>query len=227
MAGTAGFLVNAYHYILESHTSPEILEYDPEGLLHHLIGDQLSDAQWTFIRSDKALRGFDSDSGMTMLRIGSMNLMLHGIDSPQFFYNDTLSKAFDQERLAELKTQAALLKAERLGLHAEINRLTFEQAIAPEGDGPIATELTAAQAQLAELVARWVLLQTEIERLSRQFWVSKAQVKANKFDLSISRYRVVEHDEEYHEKPQVTIGRMIRLEKAISDEIHQLWESLK
>ena len=45
-----------------------------------------------------ALRGFDNDSGMTMLRIGSMNLMLHGIESPQFFYKDTLSKTFDQER---------------------------------------------------------------------------------------------------------------------------------
>jgi hypothetical protein len=31
-AGTGGFLANAYQYILESHTSPEILEYDAEGI---------------------------------------------------------------------------------------------------------------------------------------------------------------------------------------------------
>jgi hypothetical protein len=31
-AGTGGFLVNAYQYILESYTSPEILEYDAEGI---------------------------------------------------------------------------------------------------------------------------------------------------------------------------------------------------
>ena len=46
----------------------------------------------------KALPGYDNDSGMTMLRIGSMNLMLHGIESPRFFYTDTLSKAFNEER---------------------------------------------------------------------------------------------------------------------------------
>ena len=35
---------------------------------------------------------------MTMLRIGSMNLMLHGIAAPNFRYTDTLSKAFTEER---------------------------------------------------------------------------------------------------------------------------------
>ena len=39
--GTGGFLVNAHQYILEKHTSAGILEYDAEGLPHHLIGDQL------------------------------------------------------------------------------------------------------------------------------------------------------------------------------------------
>jgi len=35
---------------------------------------------------------------MTMLRIGSMNLMLHGIAQPRFFYMDTLSKAFNETK---------------------------------------------------------------------------------------------------------------------------------
>ena len=35
---------------------------------------------------------------MTMLRIGSMNLMLHGIAPPNFRYTDTLSKAFTEEK---------------------------------------------------------------------------------------------------------------------------------
>ena len=34
---------------------------------------------------------------MTMLRIGSMNLMLHGLTAPRFHYTDTLSKAFTEE----------------------------------------------------------------------------------------------------------------------------------
>ncbi len=380
--GTAGFLVNAYQYVLEKATSPNILEYDEEGLPHHLVGDLLSDRQREFTKSEKFLRGFDNDSGMTMLRIGSMNLMLHGIEAPQFFYTDTLSKAFTaerdfdvvlmnppfkgavdkndlhdslqaagttktellfihlilraldmggrcaviapdgvlfgssnahvalrkkiieenrldgvismpsgvfkpyagvstavllftrgaktgdiwfydmahdgfslddkrlpaaendipdvllcwqkrgeqafwqvrQERLSELKAQAAPLKIERLSLHAEINRLTFARAIAPEGDGATETELAAAQARLAELDARIAPLQAEIDQLSRQFWVSKDQVKANKYDLSASRYRQVEADDAYHEKPPITLERLARLEQVMLDEIGELCE---
>ena len=48
-------------------------------------------------------------------------------------------------------------------------------------------------------------LQTEINQLTRQFWVTKEQVKANKYDLSASRYRQVEQDEEYYEEPKVTL----------------------
>jgi len=35
---------------------------------------------------------------MTMLRIGSMNLMLHGLNQPRFHYADTLSKDFKERR---------------------------------------------------------------------------------------------------------------------------------
>src|SRR5205085_2662222 len=38
------------------------------------------------------------------------------------------------QRLAELKAQAAPLKAKRLEIQKEINRLTFEHAIAPADD---------------------------------------------------------------------------------------------
>jgi len=41
-AGTCGFLVNAYQYILETHTSPDILQYDEQGWPHNLIGDSLT-----------------------------------------------------------------------------------------------------------------------------------------------------------------------------------------
>ena len=37
-----------------------------------------------------------------MLRIGSMNMMLHGLTSPRFHYADTLSKAFTEERLYDI-----------------------------------------------------------------------------------------------------------------------------
>ncbi len=377
-AGTCGFLVNAYQHILERHTPPETLTYDEEGWPHHLTGELLSDEQRRFLQ-EEALRGYDNDSGMTMLRIGSMNLMLHGIQSPRFFYTDTLSKAFAEAgeydvilmnppfkgavdaadvsdslpgdtrksellfvhlilraldmggrgavivpdgvlfgssrahvelrkklieenrldgvvsmpggvfkpyagvstavllftrgaateriwfydmahdgfslddkrqptpdndipdvldcwrnrhnadfqaarhlRLAELQAQAAPLKAERLTLHAEINRLTFESAIAADGDGETRAALDAAQAELVARDARIAPLQAEIDQLSRQFWVTKQQVKSNKYDLSASRYRQVEQDDAYYEKPQVTLERLLELERVIVEEIQEL-----
>jgi type I restriction enzyme M protein len=100
-AGTCGFLVNAFQYILEQNTSQELLKYDDEGMPHNLIGDLLDEKSENFLQSD-GFSGFDSDSGMTMLRIGSMNLILHGIKSPRFFYQDTLSKAYQEERLYDV-----------------------------------------------------------------------------------------------------------------------------
>ncbi|HEY9301911.1 MAG TPA: N-6 DNA methylase, partial [Phormidium sp.] len=37
-----------------------------------------------------------------VLRIGSMNLMLHGIEHPRFFYMDTLSKEFTDKKSYDL-----------------------------------------------------------------------------------------------------------------------------
>src|SRR6266404_2088505 len=100
-AGTCGFLVGAYQHVLETNTRPDNLTYDEDGYPHHLIGDQLSADEHKFLQI-KALTGYDNDSGMTMLRIGCMNLMLHGIDSPNFRYADALSKGFDEERLYDV-----------------------------------------------------------------------------------------------------------------------------
>jgi len=58
--------------------------------------------------------------------------------------------------------------------------------------------------------------------LTRQFWVAKAQVVANKYDLSASRYRQVDADAVYHEKPSVTLERLARLESVMMSEIEEL-----
>jgi type I restriction enzyme M protein len=43
-------------------------------------------------------------------------------------------------------------------------------------------------------------------------------VKANKYDLSASRYRQIEQDEGFYEQPLVTLDRLRQLEKvAIGD----------
>lgn len=141
--------------------------------------------------------------------------------------NDAQFKSRRAQRLAELKEQVAPLKAERLTLEKEINRLTFEHAIAPADDEPTRLALEADQQKLARLNEQIVPLQQEINQLSRQFWVTKEQAKANKYDLSASRYRQLEQDEIFYEEPQVTMERLLKLERVMSEEVEALQVMLR
>jgi type I restriction enzyme M protein len=376
-AGTCGFLVNAWQHLLETHTDPRDLSFDEEGWPHGLTGAKLRPEDWKFAQT-KGYTGFDSDSGMTMLRIGSMNLMLHGLTSPQFHYADTLSKSFNEERvydvvlanppfkgaidaadvnpslptkakkteilflhlflrllemggraavivpdgvlfgssnahveirkkliednrldavvsmpsgvfrpyagvstavllftkgaateriwfydmehegfslddkrqrvpendipdlltcwqhrhdlefqkkrdarLTKLQKQIAPLKTDRLQHQAIIHRLKFEEVIAKDSD-KARTVCEKAESELAELQARITPLQSEINQLTRQFWVAKAQVVAEKYDLSASRYRQIEQDEVFYEKTAVTLERMRQLEQAAETDVAEL-----
>ncbi|WP_427163009.1 N-6 DNA methylase [Aliinostoc sp. HNIBRCY26] len=369
-AGTCGFLVNAYQYILEKHTSPEIL-YDDQGN-KHLVGDLLTPEEQEFLQTE-AFTAYDNDSGMTMLRIGLMNLMLHGIEYPRFFYMDTLSKKFDDEqsldvvlmnppvkgavdagevhpklagkskksellflhlilrvldmgsrcavivpdgvlfgsskahveirrkmieenrldgvvsmpagvfkpyakgftsvllftrggtteriwfydmehdgfslddkrqpvaandipdilncwknrsntdfnkqrdeRLALLKEQILPLKLEWMQLHKEINRLSVENVIALTHDNSSYFALESNKQRLVKLDELMTPLQSEINQLNHHFWVNKAQVKANKYDLSASRYRQIENDVSFYDFPHVTLERLLNLQEVIT-----------
>jgi hypothetical protein len=75
--------------------------------------------------------------------------------------------------------------------------------------------LESDRQRLAQLHEQMAPLQAEINQLNRQFWVTKAQVKANKYDLSASRYRQIEQDEPFYESPRVTMERLLKLEFAL------------
>lgn len=381
-AGTAGFLVNAYQHILARNTSPESLTTDVEGETHGADGSLLANEQREFLQT-KAFRGYDNDSGMTMLRIGSMNLMLHGLQHPRLFHTDTLGKSFDEPdeydiilmnppfkgavdkndinswlpddttksellfvhqivrvldsggraavivpdgvlfgssnahqnlrkklvennrldgvvsmpsgvfkpyagvstavllftkggttdriwfydmaydgyslddkrtptpgqndipdilacweqrhdatfnntraaTLAEKRAQIAPLHARRLELEREIDRLRYETALRP-GDAASRAALAAAQRALAELRAELDPLRAEIAQLAQLFWVTKAQVAANKYDLSASRYHTPEREAVYDAEPRVTIQRIRTLERAIAEGMTRIEEML-
>ena len=79
-SGTCGFLVTAGEYLRKHH--PEILrDSHLKEHFHH-----------------KMFHGFDFDN--TMLRIGSMNMLLHGVENPDIRYQDSLAQdhAGDEER---------------------------------------------------------------------------------------------------------------------------------
>jgi type I restriction enzyme M protein len=379
-AGTCGFLVNAYQYILEQNTSKDVLQYDAEGMPHNLTGDLMDEKSEKFLQGD-AITGFDSDSGMTMLRIGSMNLMLHGLSHPNFRYADTLSKGYTEQRrynvvlanppfkgavdattmgddlpatikktellfihlflrmldfggrcaaivpdgvlfgssnahvstrrklidengleavismpsgvfkpyagvstailiftkaattsriwfydmsadgfslddkrqatdandipdiiecwkrhkanddafyalrtqrLIELKELVAPMKTRRLELQRDINRLTFESVIAPPEDETARITLETEEQLLAELEEQITPIQKEIDQLGNQFWVTKAEVTENKYDLSASRYRKIDPDETFYEEPDVTLERLMKLEEITKEETENL-----
>lgn len=91
--GTAGFLVGAYQHILEKNTSDELIIYDNEGIPHNFIGDKLTLKDWHFL-THYQFYGYDFDT--TMVRIGAMNMILHGINEPNLENTDTLSKRYHQ-----------------------------------------------------------------------------------------------------------------------------------
>lgn len=375
-AGTCGFLVNAYQHILERHTQKDVLKYDEEGWPHFLVGDKLSKEEHKFLQS-KAFTGYDSDSGMTMLRIGCMNLILHGIDEPNFRWKDTLSKAYSEERsydvvlanppfkgaidsldvnptlptkvkkteilflhlfvrllenggrgavivpdgvlfgsskahveirrklieenrldavismpsgvfrpyagvstavlvftkgattdkiwfydmqhdgfslddkrekvsendipdllecwdrrsetkfmqkrtdrLEKLKQQVAPLKKEQLKHQQIIHRLKFEEVIASEKDSDKARKTREkAEGELANLQLKISPLQQEINQLGRQFWITKENVKNKNYDLSVSRYRQMEYEEVFFEKPEMTLRRLQQIDIASTKKI--------
>lgn len=84
--GTAGFLVGAMEYLTEFYTSAA-------GRKAGDLGDLLEPYRAHI--QNGMFHGFDFDA--TMLRIASMNLMLHGVDNPDIHYQDTLSNSFPEK----------------------------------------------------------------------------------------------------------------------------------
>jgi len=94
--GTAGFLVNAYQHILKSNTSPDILQFEADGTPLYAVGDKLTAEQHERLRSNH-FYGYDFDR--TMVRLGWMNMIQHGMIEPQVNYADALGSRFNNELL--------------------------------------------------------------------------------------------------------------------------------
>ena len=124
-------------------------------------------------------------------------------------------------RLNELTRQITPLKADRLKHHEIIHRLKFEEVVADDPETARAAR-EKAELELAELQARIAPLQSEINQLGRQFWVEKKAIVANKYDLSASRYREVEQEDDFLENPNVTLQRLSTLGEHTQQTLAQL-----
>ena len=96
MCGTAGFLVAALNHILQKNSSASGQITDD-----YYAGDLLSDADRKFMQKEM-FYGFDFDA--SMLRVASMNMMLHGIENPNIFYQDAFSQNFYERNPKQAKS---------------------------------------------------------------------------------------------------------------------------
>lgn len=93
--GTGGFLLGAYQYILSDmvrQKDPGKLVRDRDGFERGALSSVLTPELKTVL--DESLYGYDID--ITMVRLGLMNLMMHGIDQPHIDFKDSLSKSFSE-----------------------------------------------------------------------------------------------------------------------------------
>jgi len=299
--GTGGFLLGAYQHIITAHTGKEYRQTDENGLTRGLLGDKLTnDKQWQHLK-EKTFYGYDMDE--SMVRIGLMNLMMHGISSPNIEQRDTLSKRYNEDGLYDVIMANPPFKGsidkgdinESLSLNTTktellfINRIINSLKIGGRGgmivpDGvlfgssnahkqarkmllndcelqgivsmpsgvfkPYAGVSTAilifvkggdtekvwfydmqsdgfslddkrtktnGGGDLPDIVAKWKgrKKQTENNRGSQFFWVSKKEIEDADFDLSINRYKEIEYEEVQYEDPKVILGKIEALEKEI------------
>lgn len=309
--GTGGFLLGAYQHILTQHTSDPHKQTDQNGIVRGLIGDKLTDErQWKHLK-EKTFFGFDMDE--TMVRIGLMNLMMHGISHPNIQQKDTLSKKYNEDNFYDVimanppfkgsidqgdineSFKLPTTKTELLFINRIINSLRIggrAGVIVPDGvlfgssnahkmarqmllndcelqgiismpSGvfkPYAGVSTAVLIfvkggttekvwfydmdadgyslddkrdkieanDIPDIVTKWKHRKemTENDRKSKFFWVNKAEIEKNDFDLSINRYKEVEYEKVEYEKPEVILAKIEKLEEEIVAGIRELKANL-
>lgn len=294
-SGTAGFLVAASEYVRDQHPSV------------------LTDAVQRKHFHTSMFHGYDFDN--TMLRIASMNMLMHGIESPDILYRDSLSEGVsedaekytlilanppfagsldyeatskDLQRVVKTKKTELLFVALFLKLlkpggraavivpdgvlfgssnaHKELRRtlvedqkldgivklpsgvfkpysgvstaiLLFTKTDSGGTDQVWFYDVTAdgfslddkrnpfEANDLPDVLSRWAeRADTEIERArtEQSFCVSKEDIVAQGYDLSINRYREIVHNEVEHRPLQEVIAEIENLEGEITAGLAEL-----
>ena len=306
--GTGGFLLGAYQYILSDlvrKKDASKLVTDEDGFERAAISAILTQEVKQIL--DQSFSGYDIDT--TMVRLGMMNLMMHGIDEPLIDYKDTLSKSFNEnsqydvimanppftgnidkgdinETLQLPTTKTELLFVERIfhmlkmgGTAAVIvpqgvlfgsgkafktlrqtliEKAELKAVIAmPSGVfKPYAGVATAillftkggetnnvwfygmendgyslddkrnkiANSDLQDIVPSYKARKPEKvnDRKAKYFFVPKAEIEENGYDLSFSKYKEEVYEEVVYEKPDVIIGKLESIESEIGKRLTEL-----
>lgn len=91
--GTAGFLLAAYEHIATANSSEVEEKTLANGQKYNFgHGDKLSPEQWKYLEHE-TFYGFDTDP--TMVRIATMNMLLHGLNDAQIIRRDSVAGGAD------------------------------------------------------------------------------------------------------------------------------------
>lgn len=110
-SGSSGFLVGAYQYILKENSNDVVLDEDNQ-LEKGLDGKKLTVIKKKRL-NENTFYGFDIDA--TMVRIGMMNMMMHGIEKPHIINLNTISAEYEDYYFKAQKksfTKSQILKGE-------------------------------------------------------------------------------------------------------------------
>lgn len=318
-SGTCGFLIGASQYLLKN---------NPNILVNEKSRDHFNNTMFY---------GYDFDQ--TMLRIGSMNMLLHGVENPEINYRDSLSQdyAIEEEKFSlilanppfkgsldygntskellsivdtrktELLFMALFLKILKPGGRAAvivpdgvlfngneafkkirttiINEQKLDAVISlPSGvfkpyagvstaillftktnsggtDSVWFYDMTAdgfslndnrqplldlnklgfdpkiklsddehTKNNLPDIFARWLLRDTKEksnERTAQSFCVTRAEIEAKEYDLSLNSYKQVVHEHVEQVSPKVLLTELRQLETEIQNGLIELEELLK
>ena len=89
------------------------------------------------------------------------------------------------------------------------------------------TEAEAEKNNLPDVVQRWAErdgAERERPRTAQSFCVPKADIAAAGYDLSLNRYKEVEHEEVAHESPAAILADLRRIEAEIAEGMKRLEE---
>lgn len=306
--GTGGFLLGAYQYMVTQldKEKKKKLTPDEDGFIRSSVSSRLNKKVRNILND--SLHGYDID--VTMVRLGLMNLMMHGVDEPQIDYKDTLSKGFTEANkynivMANPPFTGSIDKSdinESLKLGTTKTELLFVAqifnllkvggtagVIVPQGvlfgSGKAfvaAREILIEQCELKAVitmpsgvfkpyagVSTAILIFTkggetekvwfydmqsdgyslddkrtklegygdlqdivkqfkkrnskkENDRKAKYFFVPKDEIKAEKYDLSMSKYKEDVFEEVVYEKPKVILAQLKNMEKDIDKELKEL-----
>jgi len=87
---------------------------------------------------------------------------------------------------------------------------------------------TPEQNDVPDIIAKWRSRDKKQApgKGEKWFWVDVADIRDNKYDLSISRYKPVEYEEVEYDSPKAILAKAIALENEINAELETIKHNL-